>query len=261
MIPASSSSDAGAPARIVAPVQSVRLPIPAYSPLWTFVLLGINAVVWLAMTVSGGSENPLVLVRFGAKYGPLIAHGQYWRLLTACFLHIGIIHLAFNAYALFSFGVDIERRFGRVRFLALYLLAGIGGTVFSFVASDTLSAGASGAIFGLLGAAIAYFVVYRKRFGPHGRRQLIRMLIVAGYNLVWGLAMPGIDNLGHIGGLLTGLALGWAYTPTYALSASDETEHGLELVSRFRQKRAWLASAGVAVVLGLLTVLGVWLRG
>ena len=89
----------------VAPARSVRLPVPSFAPLWTFVLLGINVLVWLAMTVSGGSENPLVLVRFGAKYGPLIAVGQYWRLLTACFLHIGIMHLAFNGYALFSFGL------------------------------------------------------------------------------------------------------------------------------------------------------------
>ncbi|NLD71497.1 MAG: rhomboid family intramembrane serine protease, partial [Chloroflexi bacterium] len=97
------------------------------------------------MTVAGGSENLRVLIDFGAKFNPLIVLEQeYWRLVTPMFLHIGFLHLAFNSYALFAFGLDVERLFGRTRFLALYVLAGIAGAVASFVGNEAVSAGASG---------------------------------------------------------------------------------------------------------------------
>ena len=128
-------------------------------------LLAINVLVFLAMTALGGSENVGILILFGAKYNPAIVAGQYWRLLTACFVHIGLIHLLFNSYALYSFGREVERRYGRTRFLALYLLSGVAGSTASFVGSPRLAAGASGAIFGLLGATIAYFATYREQFG------------------------------------------------------------------------------------------------
>ena len=91
----------------------VASPLPLYEPLWTYVLLGLNGLVWLAMTLAGGSEEIEVLVQFGAKFNPYIAlRGEYWRLVTPMFLHIGFLHLAFNSYALFAFGLDVERLFG-----------------------------------------------------------------------------------------------------------------------------------------------------
>ena len=241
------------------PAHPVRLPVPMSRPLWTFILLGINAVVFLAMTAVGGSENPSVLIAFGAKFNPLIVAGQYWRLLTACFIHIGIVHLLFNSYALYSFGVDVERRFGRRRFLMLYLLAGLAGSVLSFLGNKALSAGASGAIFGLVGATTVYFVRYRRQFGQFGRRHLTNLLIVVGYNLFWGFINPGIDNLGHVGGLLVGLGLGWVYSPVYR--GAYEPSGTYALVDGYSQRRAWLASLAVALLLVLLTSLGVWMQG
>ncbi len=208
---------------VLLPRPVVRLPVPSVRPTATRIMAVILVLVWLATTAVGylyglglnGSQNSAILVLMGAKYNPLIAAGQYWRLFTANFLHIGIVHLGFNTYALLLLGADMEQRFGHGRFLALYLLAGLGGSVLSFLGNDALSAGASGAIFGLVGAMITFFLTYRDQFGHYGQRRLSSLLMVAGYNLVMGFVMPGIDNLGHIGGLLVGLALGWAYCPRY----------------------------------------------
>lgn len=242
------------------PVQypSIAVRIPLHRPLWTFVILAINGLAWIAMSLLGGSTNPNTLLFFGAKFNPLIAAGQYWRLLTACFLHIGLMHLAFNSYALFSFGQGVESRFGRARFLALYLLAGLSGSTASFLGSPALSAGASGAIFGLIGAMIAYLARYREQFGAWGRRQFTNVLLVAGYNLVWGFTAQGIDNWGHIGGLVAGLVLGWAYCPHYR---PTYTEGLLTLVDKPHRGRLVGVSAALIVFLIALVALGVQMRG
>lgn len=239
---------------IALPLVPTRLPIPTHEPMWTYVFLAVNILMWLAMSAAGGSENPLVLIRFGAKFHPLIAAGEYWRLVTANFIHIGIIHLAFNSWALYLFGLQVERRFGRTRFLVLYLLSGVGGTVLSYVGSESLSAGASGAIFGLMGATIVYFVTYRDAFGYQGRRQLSSLLLITGYNLVWGFMSTTIDNLGHIGGLLVGLALGWAFCPRYEVVPGGNW--GIRLVDRFSSGRAVVATLTTSGLLGALSYLG-----
>ncbi len=242
---------------------TVRLPVPASRPAATYVMAGILVFIWLTMTVVGlltglglgGSQNVRVLVLMGAKVNALIVAGQYWRLLTANFLHIGFLHLAFNTYALIVFGTDMERRYGHWRFLALYLLAGLGGSVLSFLANDAIAAGASGAIFGLLGAMIAYLITYRDEFGDYGRRRLSSLFLVAGYNLLMGFVMPGIDYFGHIGGLLTGLILGWAYCPRYEV----EADYGVmpHLRDGYPRPRALAVTLLVIVLLGALLAWGV----
>ncbi|NLT74861.1 MAG: rhomboid family intramembrane serine protease [Chloroflexi bacterium] len=238
--------------------EPVRLRVPLHVPLWTYILLGINALVWLAMTLAGGSENTLILVIFGAKYQPLIAAGEYWRLLTANFLHIGIVHLLMNSYALYLFGLQVERRFGRLKFVVMYLLSGLGGTVLSYVGSSALSAGASGAIFGLVGAITVYYATYRDAFGAQGKQQLSSLLLVTGYNILWGFINPRIDNLGHLGGLAIGLVLGWAFCPRYVLSM--DPGGGPELKDRAPRGRALALAGAVAVLLAVLSGLGTWLH-
>ncbi|MHB1317960.1 MAG: rhomboid family intramembrane serine protease [Anaerolineae bacterium] len=241
-----------------APAPPTSLPLPSHTPLWTYILLGINVLVFLAMTLLGSSESPDTLIRFGAKFAPLIIQGEYWRLMTANFIHIGVLHLALNSYALYLFGPQVERRFGRARFIVLYLLSGLGGAVLSYIGSSSLSAGASGAIFGLIGAITVYYATYREAFGSQGRRQLSSLLLVMGYNLLWGLMNPQIDNLGHVGGLVTGLALGWAFCPRYSLDRGDGG--GLQLQDRFPRRRAYAASFAMSLLLIGLSALGTWIH-
>jgi rhomboid protease GluP len=196
--------------------QTRQMPLPLAQPRATYVLLALIILVFLAMTAAGGSENIRVLILFGANVNSLIAAGQVWRLLTSMFLHIGYLHLFFNGYALYIFGIQVERLYGSPRFLAIYLLAGLYGSLVSFAFGPPgLSAGASGALFGLLGAMLAFFRRHRETFGTWGRRQLVNLLVLAGINLVISITVPGIDILAHLGGLVSGAVLGWVLAPQY----------------------------------------------
>ena len=169
------------------------------------------------MELAGGSQNSRVLVRFGANFGPLILEGQTWRFFTSMFLHIGLAHLAFNAYALFIFGLEMERLYGPDRYITIYILAGLFGSLASFAwrGPEGLSAGASGAIFGVIGMNLAYFLLHRQTFGRFGRQRMMNTLFIIGINLVFGFTVPGIDNMAHLGGLVAGFAMGWALAPRY----------------------------------------------
>ena len=159
------------------------------------------------------AQTRRVLVVFGAKVNELIVQGQLWRLVTPIFLHIGIVHLAFNTYAIYVFGSQIERFFGTARFVGLYLLSGIAGVLASFSFSPHPSAGASSAIFGLIGTEAAFFYRYRNAFGRRGQQRLYNILIVIGYNLAFTFVASNIDVWGHLGGLVAGAVLSWWLMP------------------------------------------------
>lgn len=218
--------------------------LPMHRPRLTWIILAAIVVVFLAETAAGGSTRVDVLIRLGAKVTPLIDAGQYWRLFTAMFLHIGTIHLFFNAYALFAVGTELERLFGSPRFAATYFLSGLLGSLASYAFSYSLAAGASGAIFGLIGALAAFFLLYRDRLGAWGRARLANIAFLVVINLFLGFTQPGIDNLGHIGGLLGGLGLGWALAPRYQLDSTL-----LRPVDRNHLGRYWPALLLAAVVL------------
>jgi rhomboid protease GluP len=195
-------------------------------------------------TLAGGSTNTGVLIRMGAKVTPLIAAGQYWRLFTAMFLHIGLMHIFFNGYALVVLGTELERLLDWGRFLAIYLLSGLMGNLASYAFSPSLAAGASGAIFGLIGALGAFFFRYRERLGAWGRARLGNILFLIAINLAFGFLYPGIDNLAHLGGLLCGIGLGWALAPRYEFDPV-----GRRMVDRNEIGRYWPALALAAAIL------------
>lgn len=174
----------------------------------TYLLIILNIIVFILMTIFGGSTNVKVLIFFGAKVNELIELGQYWRLISSIFIHIGFTHLLFNTYALLVLGNFAERIFGRFKFLLLYLSSGIGSSTASYLFSPHISAGASGAIFGLLGAIISFG--WKNPF--LWRSGLItNLLLVLAINLIFGMVVPGIDNYAHLGGLLTGALIGFLY--------------------------------------------------
>ncbi len=189
-------------------------------PYVTWLLLGANVAMFLLTELRGGSTVPDVLVRLGAMEGQLIASGEYWRLFSAMFLHSGLIHLGFNVIGLFIFGQQLERLFGYSRFLAIYVLAGLSGSIASYAfnlsaSTNSIGVGASGAVFGILGALVAFFLSHRNMLGEMGRQTLIGLLVLAAINLVFGFVAPGVDNFAHMGGFAGGLLLGMVYSPNY----------------------------------------------
>jgi len=179
-----------------------------YWPVVTLVILGINVAVFFIMTFAGGSTSTDVLLDFGASFSPYFRRGEYWRVIMPMFLHIGWLHLIVNSYALFILGPILERIYGYGRFALLYITAGMGSSALSMTLSRNIAAGASGAIFGIAGAMLVAGYLHRELIPPRWGRALGRgILPFIVVNLIFGFSVRGIDNWGHLGGLLTGMVL------------------------------------------------------
>lgn len=180
-------------------------------PIITYLLIAINAILFLLLEFNGGSESNNTLIEFGAKFNPLILDGEWWRIVTSMFLHIGLFHFISNMLFLYYFGSLAEKIYGSFRFFFIYMFAGIGGSVASFAFVLNLSAGASGALYGLFGAFI-YFGLFHKRifFQTIGRD----ILMLLGINIVLGFVLPQLDVTAHMGGLVAGfIAAGIVHFP------------------------------------------------
>lgn len=169
----------------------------------TSAIAAINILLFLGVMVTGGpvTQN---LLNWGAKYGPYIADGQYHRLVIPMFLHVGFFHMLTNMFGLIIFGSMVERTFGTRNFVVIYLAAGVAGNAVSFLAGPNPGVGASGAVFGILGAFGVYLLLNRRLLGQMGRQQLTSISVIVGINVVMGLASTGIDNAAHFGGLIAG---------------------------------------------------------
>ena len=176
-------------------------------------IIGLNVAIFALMALMGVSPigpSGEQLVYWGANYGPNTLNGQWWRLLSSTFIHGGIIHLALNMQCLWQLGKLTERLYGNWTFLLLYILSGLGGSVASLWWNpNTLSVGASGAIFGVAGGLVAFLYLGKLPL-PRGATQSIlsSTLVFVGYNLLYGFTSTGIDNAAHIGGLVTGALVG-----------------------------------------------------
>ncbi len=196
--------------------QPVSIRLPFGRARMTYVFLGLITLMFVGQLASTEFLGGDLVLYYGAKVNRLIAQGEYWRLLTPIFVHASVLHFGFNAYALYTLGRDVEAFNGPLRFSLLFLLAGLSGTVFSLVFNPSPSVGASGGIFGLIGALAVFLYRHRKLFGERGRRNLQSIVVIALINLALGL-QGGIDNWAHLGGLIGGLALGWAIGPVWAI--------------------------------------------
>lgn len=184
----------------------------------TYAIMGINVLVFIAMVATGVHLfEPLVadIAKWGGNFKPYTTGGEWWRLITSTFVHIGIIHIAFNMYALYSAGIYLEPMLGKLRFTVAYVCTGILASIASIWWSDNVvSAGASGAIFGLYGLFLALLTT--KLIPSKMRSSLLSSIVVfIAYNLIYGAKSEGIDNAAHIGGLLSGFVIGYIYVLSF----------------------------------------------
>ena len=200
-------------------------------PQVTYALIGLNAVIFL-LQFAGGIND--VAGDWGMWPVGIAVGGEWWRLLTGAFLHGSFLHIAFNMYVLFVLGPTLERVLGHVRFLMLYLLAALGGGVASYAFSDmrTVSVGASGAIFGLMGALIVA--------GRRLKYDIKQVVILLAVNVVIGFMAPGVDWRAHLGGLATGAAVAAVF------------------VLAPRAHRLLWQSLGILAIIGALVLITTW---
>ena len=200
-----------------------RGPYATYAAYVTWALIAANVLVFLADFALSGFKGSLGLFGGGgtlvndlAIYGPAVAQGEWWRIITSAFVHLGLLHIGFNMYALYLFGPIIEQMYGHLEYLVLYLLCAVGGSVLTILVTPTqAAAGASGAIFGLFGLG---FVVSRRHHvatTPQARAILSQAGTLLVINLVFTFAVPGISWTGHLGGLAVGMLIGFLLPPRH----------------------------------------------
>jgi rhomboid protease GluP len=185
----------------------------------TMLIIAANLLVFIAMVLTSFdaflSPSPLMRFQWGSNYGPETLTGQWWRIWTSNYVHAGILHLAINMYALSDVGRALERLLGTSKFVVIYTLAGLGGSIVTLLVMPNVNTvGASGAVFGAFGAFLTLIRMHKASFNEEwvqGVTRTLAMLLV--FNLLWGFSNPAINNAAHIGGFITGAAAGWAALP------------------------------------------------
>lgn len=184
-------------------------------PIVTYLLIALNVILYIVPVLTNSYDT---IINNFCVYGPLIKAGQYYRIITGAFLHGGILHLAFNCYALYVIGSQLESYLGKVRYLIIYLFSAVTASLFSMIFNSNPSIGASGAIFGLMGALVYFGYHYRVYLGNVLKSQIIPLIL---FNLLIGALSTGIDNFAHIGGLIGGLLITSALGIKYKSSTSQ----------------------------------------
>jgi rhomboid protease GluP len=232
----------------------VPVSLPASSPRVTYIILGVTVFAYLAQQIAKYIYGYDIPVALGAKANDAIRAGQLWRFFTPMLLHGPLLHIGFNMYALYIFGIGLERRYGHGRFLLLYILGGFAGSVFSFLFSRANSIGASGAIFGLVAAEGIFLFQNRKLFGAQVRGALNNVIFVVAINLFLGL-QPGIDNWGHMGGLMGGLIFAWFAGPRWEVQGISPN---LQIVDLREGREVIVGFAVVTIIFCTLAAIGMW---
>ncbi|GAB4581375.1 MAG: rhomboid family intramembrane serine protease [Anaerolineales bacterium] len=243
------------PGEVARPAHAAYTP-PARTPYVTYTIMGITIFIFvlqLGTETFLGTDLPAL---YGMKVNEWIAEGQLWRLFTPMLLHGGLIHILFNMYALRSLGPALEQHYGHSRFLALYLLAGFAGNVVSLALSPNPSLGASTSLFGLFGAEGVFLYHNRALFGERARAGLRQILTLAAINLFIGLS-PGIDNWGHVGGLIGGALFAWFAGP---LLKVEGTFPAYSIQDRREPINVWVTAAGVGILFAGIAVGVIFLR-
>lgn len=230
--------------------QEVRLlptDFPQNPPIVTNTILGLTILVYLAQMYFQFTQGYDLPAALGMKVNSLILRGEFWRLFTPMLLHGGLLHIGFNMYALYIIGPFLEQTFGSWRFALLYLVSGFAGNVMSFLFTDANSLGASTAIFGIFAAQGIFIYQNKALFGTRSRGMINRIISLAAINLVIGL-QAGIDNWGHVGGLLAGIVFTWFAGPMFKMIP---TPPRVRLVDLRNGSQAFVAALGISLVFGI----------
>jgi rhomboid protease GluP len=263
--------------------RTVQVAVPNVKPNVTYAIIGFTVFIYLlqlagvyllptsianALLAPFGISTSLfgtndVAAILGEKVNSLIRLGQIWRLITPVFLHdsslpYGLLHIGFNMYALFLYGRGLEGRFGHWRFSLLYFLSAYAGNVLSFLVTPNPSLGASTAVFGLLAAEGIFVLQNRKLLGNRANRALMNVIYVAGINLLIGFSASGIDNFGHLGGMLGGILFTWFGGPRWKMEGFYPA---IRLVDEREGHGALAGTVAVLLFFIPLTVLGwIWFK-
>lgn len=192
-------------------------------PLVSYILIAVNIIIFALMYLIGnGSEDSQTLINFGANMGALTKNGEYFRLISCAFLHIGVLHLVCNMYSIYAVGPTVEYFYGKLKFIFIYFYSAIIASLFVliFQGDGVVTAGASGAIFGLMGALLYFGYSYRGYMGNRAISSVVSVIII---NLFIGFTTPGISNAAHIGGLIGGFAM------SYMLGANVDDKKAVKI--------------------------------
>jgi rhomboid protease GluP len=232
--------------RAIPPRPRSKFILRAKKPYVTNTILVVTILVFVLQYISTYLFNIDYPMAFGAKINSAITAGQYWRLLTPVFVHGNLMHIAFNMYALYIIGRGIELYYGHLEYTLLYFLSGIGGTLFSYYLSQNASVGASGAIFGLIAADAILLYKNKEILGPGAKKMLERSVMVIVINLLIGLS-PGIDNWGHVGGMMIGIIFAWFAGPMVSI---DRTEN--DILIQLNSNRTTSIRVALIILTGII---------
>ncbi len=221
----------------------------------SYLLIALSIIIFGLQNIAEWLFGYDFLLLYGAKINQFILQREFWRFLTPAFLHGSIIHLSFNMYAIYSIGPSLERKYGSTSFILLYIIGAVFGNVVSFLFSPNISLGASTAIFGLIAAQGVYIYKNRYLLGSAAKPLLTNVLFMIAVNLFLGLS-PGIDNWGHLGGLVGGFLYAWFAGPSFGIS---ENLFGENIIIR-ENKRIFLVAALILVAAISLVGLGFYIK-
>lgn len=257
--PPGQSPQDGEPGRQPPPgFRRIAVSFPLTRPRLMFILLGINLLIFMYYFSLPRLEQIEFLLEWG-KVNEFIVDGEYYRLFTSMFLHLDLTHMLLNGFALYIFGRDVEALFGTPRFAIIYFLGGLSGSLASFVFTDGVSVGASGAIFAIFGAELVYLYHHRELHGKNGQRLFSRLILfmmlelAIGFIGSTGIGNFRIDNAGHIGGLVGGVVLAWFIGPAYSIRRDPVVENQLRVVDENPFER-W-ALSGFLYAVGLVAIM------
>lgn len=231
------------------PVERVMVALPTAKPWATYVLVVINVAVFVIQSITTTLNQTDPLLELGAFSSKLVLAGQFWRLITAGFLHLSLLHIGLNMYGLYIIGRSLENFFGRRRFVIMYLLGLMAGNVVSFLFNVPVSAGAGAGLMGLLAAYTLFVDQNRFLFGDRAKPMVITALVFVVLNVVLGM-LPGMNNIGSIGGMVGGALYAWLAGPLMHLEGVPPT---LTITDQRNKTQIWVVGVAELAVLMVLT--------